>query len=99
MQTVTLIKIFPPKTGQGKNGTWKKQELLFETLETYPKKLFGAAWGDAVDLFSLVEGARYNIDFDVESREYNGRWYTDVKIRKLESAEEQFKNPLPQNPA
>ena len=97
--TATLIKIFPPQTGQGKNGIWKKLELLFETLDSFPKKLIGTAWGDAVDSFSLVEGRRYNIEFDVESREYNGRWYTDVKIRKLESTGEQTENPLPQQPA
>jgi len=82
--TATLKKIFPIVTGQGKNGTWKKQELLFEIGGQFPKMLFGAVWGDKIDITLLKEGNQLVVYFDVESREYNGRWYTDVKIWKLE---------------
>jgi len=82
--TATLKKIFPIVTGQGKNGTWKKQELLFEIAGQYPKSLFGAIWGDKIDATLLKEGNALRLFFDVESREFNGRWYTDVKIWKLE---------------
>ena len=36
--TAKLAKIFPVKTGEGRNGTWNKQDFLVETQETYPKK-------------------------------------------------------------
>lgn len=77
--TGNLIHLLPLQTGQGKNGTWKKQEFVIETFDTYPKKVCIAAWGDKVDTSKFAIGQTLKVSFDVESREYNGRWYTDVK--------------------
>ena len=81
-----LIQLLPQQTGQGKNGTWKKQEVIIETEGQYPKKVCIAIWGDKADEKILQVGNTLKIDFDVESREYNGRWYTDVKAWKVELA-------------
>jgi len=43
-------------------------------------------WGDKINESQLKPGNMLKIDFDVESREYNGRWYTDVKAWKVEVA-------------
>jgi len=80
-----IIQLLPVQTGQGKNGTWKKQEFILETGDTYPKKVCIAVWGDKVDMGSLKTGDMVDVSFDVESREYNGRWYTDVKAWKVAS--------------
>lgn len=80
-----IIQLLPVQTGQGKNGTWKKQEFILETGDTYPKKVCIAVWGDKVDMGSLKTGDLVDVSFDVESREYNGRWYTDVKAWKVVS--------------
>lgn len=79
-----LVQLLAPQTGQGKNGTWKKQEIILETEGQYPKKVCIAIWGDKADEKILQVGNSLKIDFDVESREYNGRWYTDVKAWKVE---------------
>lgn len=85
--TAKLIQLLPIQTGQGKNGPWKKQDIIVETTASqYPKKVCISIWGDKVDGSLLREGAMLTISFDVESREYNGRWYTDVKAWKVESA-------------
>ncbi|MDQ6608507.1 MAG: DUF3127 domain-containing protein [Bacteroidota bacterium] len=81
-----LIQLLPLQTGQGKNGPWKKQEVILETEGQYPKKVCVAIWGDKADEKMLQAGNILKIDFDVESREYNGRWYTDVKAWKVELA-------------
>ena len=81
-----LIQLLPPQSGQGKNGTWKKQEVIIETEGQYPKKVCIAIWGDKADEKVLQVGNTLKIDFDVESREYNGKWYTDVKAWKVEAA-------------
>jgi hypothetical protein len=44
-----------------------------------------AVWGDKINLSQLKTGQNLNISFDIESREFNGRWYTDVKVFKLET--------------
>jgi hypothetical protein len=41
------------------------------------------AWGDKIDEFKIQQGESLEVSIDVESREYNGRWYTDVKAWKV----------------
>jgi hypothetical protein len=81
-----LIQLLPLQTGTGKNGQWKKQDIIVETEATYPKKICISIWGDKIDTGQLQPGNMLKIDFDVESREYNGKWYTDVKAWKIEPA-------------
>lgn len=82
-----VSQILPLETGEGKNGPWKKQFFIIEFMDgNYPKKLSISAWGDKTDaLRSLQPGMDVKVSFNVESREYNGRWYTDVKVWKLET--------------
>ena len=81
-----IIQLLPAQTGNGKNGQWKKQEFILETGDTYPKKVCIAVWGDKIDMASFKIGDALDVSFDVESREYNGKWYTDVKAWKVNSA-------------
>ncbi|MBL7923671.1 MAG: DUF3127 domain-containing protein [Bacteroidia bacterium] len=81
--TAKLLYSLPEQTGQGKNGTWVKQDFIVETEEQYPKKVCMSAWSEMVGQFkSYPPGTRLKISFRVESREYNGRWYTDVRPYK-----------------
>ena len=82
--TGKLIQLLPLQTGTGKNGEWKKQEIIIETSDKYPRKVCISVWGDRIDMGKLVVGNQLNIDFSVESREYNGRWYTDVKANVID---------------
>lgn len=86
--TAKLIQVLPLQSGTGKNGEWKKQEIVVETNAQYPKKICISVWGDKINDSQLKLGNELTIDFDVESREYNGRWYTDVKAWKIEVAGE-----------
>ncbi|WP_121353024.1 DUF3127 domain-containing protein [Flavisolibacter nicotianae] len=79
-----LIQLLPLQTGTGRNGQWKKQDIIVETDGQYPKKICISVWGDKINADLLKIGNRLKIDFDVESREFNGRWYTDVKAWKVE---------------
>jgi hypothetical protein len=82
--TAKISQLLPLQTGSGKNGDWKKQDFIVETGEMYPKKICISVWGDKINPTVLVVGNELNIDFDIESREYNGRWYTDLKAWKIE---------------
>ena len=46
-------------------------------------------WGDKIDQFNVTEGETVTVHFDLESREYNGRWYTDVKAWRIERPDAQ----------
>ena len=78
-----LLEILPLQTGKGKNGDWKKQDIVVETQEKYPKKVCVSIWGDKLEGVTLKPQELYEISFDIESREFNGRWYTDVKAWKI----------------
>lgn len=84
-----LVKILPEVTGQGKNGPWNKQEFVLETLDTqYPKKVCMTAWGDkAGDLKQFADGDMVKATFSPESREYNERWYTELRAYRIETGD------------
>jgi hypothetical protein len=44
------------------------------------------AWSDKIDEFAIKEGESLTVSIDLESREYNGRWYTDVEAWKVTRA-------------
>jgi len=84
--TAKLIQLLPLQTGVSKNGEWKKQDIVVETGDRFPKKMCISIWGDKINPSQLNAGNMLTIDFDIESREYNGRWYTDLKAFKVDSA-------------
>ena len=79
-----VIQLLAMQTGMGKKGQWKKQEFIVETQAQYPKKVCLSAWGDKIDQFNVKEGDTLNVSVDLESREYNGRWYTEARAWKIE---------------
>ena len=84
--TAKLVQLMPVETGNGKNGQWKKQNIIVETADSqYPKKICVSVWGDKMPE-GLQIGQQLKVSFDVESREFNGKWYTDVKAWKVETA-------------
>ena len=78
-----MIKLLQLQTGNGKNGIWKKQEFIVETAGQVPRKICFSLWGDKIDQANLSEGDEAEVMFDLESREYNGRWYTEAKAWKV----------------
>ena len=80
-----VVTVLPETTGQGQNGKWLRQNLIIETSDRFPKKICITAWNDKAEALSrLKAGDEVKVSFDLESREYNGRWYTDVKAWKIE---------------
>ena len=88
-----LIKILPEQTGDGKFGKWIKQEFVIETFDQYPKKVCFSSWGDKTDaLKQFKEGDSIIVSFNPESREYNDRWYTDLRAWKIVKSENSKKD-------
>lgn len=81
-----LTHLLPIQTGTGKNGEWKKQDIIVETEGQYPRKICVSIWGDKINEGHLQIGNELKIDLGIESRDYNGRWYTDIKAWKIELA-------------
>jgi hypothetical protein len=82
-----VFAILTEQSGQGKNGAWVKQDFVIETEEQFPKKACFSAWGDkASDVKNLRIGDAVSISFNIESREFNNKWYTDLRVWKIVKA-------------
>ena len=81
-----IIELLEVKSGESAKGPWRKQEYIIETDSQYPKKICFMVWSDKIDEFAIKEGENLIVSIDLESREYNGRWYTDVKAWKAARA-------------
>ncbi len=66
--------------GTSARGAWRKQELIIETIEQYPKQVCLVCWGDRVaEAQNFTPGQTIKAQISIESREFNGKWYTDVR--------------------
>lgn len=83
--TGSVVQVLEEQGGQGKNGPWRKRDFILEIPGKYPKKVCITQWGDNIDQQAVSEGAQVTVSVDIQSREYNGNWYTDVKAWKVEA--------------
>jgi len=80
-----VVKLLPEQSGQSQRGPWKKRDFILETNEQYPKKVAITCWGEKVDeISSLNPGTPVTVGINIESREYNDRWYTDIKAWRID---------------
>jgi len=83
-----IIQVLKAETGVSRAGNeWKKQEFVIETQEQFPKKVCFTLFNDkssALERFSA--GHEVEVFFNLESREYNGKWYSNINAWKIEGA-------------
>lgn len=83
--TGKIIQELPLQEGVGRNGNpWQVKGYVLETLEQYPKKVQFEVFGEdriAQNRCSVDDIA--TVSFDIESREFNGRWYTSIRAWKV----------------
>ncbi|NLA15285.1 MAG: DUF3127 domain-containing protein [Bacteroidales bacterium] len=83
----TILEKLPVFKGTSARGEWVKQEFILETGESaYPRKVCISVFGDdrVKELENYTPGQSVKVSVNIESREYNGRWYTDVRAWRLE---------------
>jgi hypothetical protein len=85
-----VIHILEEESGTSKAGKdWKKKDFVIETTEDqYPKKIAFTVFGDKIQsLFTFTEGQLVDVSFNLESREYNGKWFHNVNAWKIQPEE------------
>lgn len=81
----TVYKIMPVTKGTSARGEWQRQDVVFEMQEgSFARKICVTFFNKPEDTARLREGATYTVSANIESREYNGRWYTDVRAWRLQ---------------
>lgn len=83
-----VVKVLPLESGEGKNGTWKRQSFVINVPGEYPKDVCFQVFGEKVQLLNmLAEGQVVKVHFDASSREFNNKYYTNLTVWKIEPQE------------
>ncbi len=96
-----VYRVLPVQSGTSARGQWQKQEVVFELPDEFSRKVCVTFFGDRVqDAATLQVGEKVNVSVNIESREYNGRWYTDVRAWRIQKAqpEQPAAAPIPDLP-
>lgn len=86
-----IIVVLPERSGVSQRGNqWRSISYVLETQEQYPKKLAFDVTNDKIDQLNIQLGEILTVQFDINAREYNGRWFNSVNawnvIRQTQQA-------------
>ena len=82
--TGTITQKLAKQSGKSANGEWQKQEFVITTDDQYPKTVCFSAFNNKVDaLDNYKQGQKVEVHFNVSSREYNSKWYTELQMWKI----------------
>ena len=82
-----IIQVLPEQGGVSKASgkEWKMQAYVLETQEQYPRKVHFEVFGeDRIKANPCQLDDVVTVSFDIESREFNGRWYTSIRAWKIQ---------------
>ena len=84
-----IIQVLPMQEGVGRNGNpWKLQAYVLETLDQYPRKVHFEVFGeDRIKQNPCAMDQLVTVSFDIESREFNGRWYTSIRAWRIQQGD------------
>ncbi len=81
-----IIMVLPERGGvsQRSGSEWKVASYILETMEQYPKKCCFEVFGtDRIAQFNIQVGQMLTVSLDIDAREYNGRWYNQIRAWKV----------------
>ena len=84
--TGRIIAVMEPRSGvSARSGNpWMTQEYVIEIPGQYPKRcVFNLFGEDRIKKFNIQNGEDLTIQFDIDAREYNGRWYNDIRAYNI----------------
>ena len=78
--TGVVIAVLPERSGTSQRGEWKSQSFVIETQEQYPKHLCFEVFGaDRIAQFNIKGGEKITVQFDIDARQYQDRWFNSIK--------------------
>ncbi|MBO4500473.1 MAG: DUF3127 domain-containing protein [Bacteroidaceae bacterium] len=85
--TGKIIQVLEPRSGvsKGSGNSWKVQEYVLETQENYPHRMMFSIFGeDKIQQAAIKAGDDVTVSFDINCREFNGRWYNDIRAWRVD---------------
>ena len=100
IQGKVIAILEPQRFVSSKNGNeYVTTVFVIETPGQYPKKVAMKVMGeDKFNQMGIVMGGIYNVSFDVESREWKGKWFTECqawRTQRVDGTQEQTQQPSP----
>ena len=95
-----VYKIMPVTRGTSARGEWQRQDVVFDYNDggQFSRKICVTFFNKESDVAKLREGETFLVSVNIESREYNGRWYTDIRAWRLQPKQEAAAAPMPDMP-
>jgi hypothetical protein len=84
--TGKVIAILEARSGvsQRTGNTWMTQEYVIEVPGNFPRKMMFNIFGeDRIKQFNIQPGEEITVQFDIDAREFNGRWYNDIRAYNI----------------
>ena len=97
IKNAKLVEVADVTSGTSKSGNdWTRATAIVEKVEgnytdTYPLLVFG----DKIQEAQALVGAAVDVKFNVQARQYNGRWYIDLGLRFISAAVTERPTPKP----
>lgn len=99
IKNATLREVTDVTSGTSKSGNaWTRATAVIEKVEgnytdTYPMVLFG----DKIQEAEPLVGKAVDVKFNIQAREFNGRWYIDLGLRfiTIHETERPATSPVP----
>ena len=83
--TGKVVRLGALTEGTSARGPWRKQDLIIETEEQFPKTVCLTCWTNQIDeIQKFAPGQAIKAQIDLSSREFNGKWYTDVRVWRFD---------------
>lgn len=99
--TGKIIAVLEKRSGTSARtgNTWATQEYVIETHDQYPRKcMFNVFGEDKISNMNIQVGEELTVSFDIDAREYNGRWYNDIRAWKVDRVQAGAPTAAPQAP-
>lgn len=91
-----IIHVALPTSGTSSRGEWTSQDYVIETEERYPRKMCFNIFGeDKIREANIQVGDTLKVHFDIDAREYQGRWYNSIRAWKIERPGQSYQQPAP----
>lgn len=77
-----IIAVLEKRTGVAKatGNPWAVQSYVLETMDRFPRKMCFDIFGeDKINQFNVQVGEELTVSFDIDAREYQGRWYNSIR--------------------
>lgn len=99
--TGKIIVVMPAKSGVAAStgNPWKVQSYVIETHDQYPRRMCFDVFGeDKINTFNIQVGQELTVSFDIDAREYQGRWFNSIRAWKVVPATQAATDVPPFNP-